>query len=66
MTNASELTIYVVIILYGAYYLLIAPYLGSKILMKTGYSERTWFFIMCCLIYGQFSLSLSDQVLEKD
>jgi len=49
MPNSSELIIYVCIIGWGIYGILIVPYFGSKILQKTGESERFWFFILAIL-----------------
>ena len=57
MTNASDFTIYAVFILYGCFYIFIAPYIGSKILVKSGYTERTWFLILILLsIYALLAI----------
>lgn len=49
MTIPSDLTLYIVFLVWGVYFMLIAPYFGSKILMKTGHSERYWYFILVIL-----------------
>ena len=41
--------LYLWIILFGIYGILVVPFFGSKILMKTGESERFWFFILVIL-----------------
>ncbi len=49
MLSIPEYILYVWIIFYGIYCILIVPYFGSKILLKTGESERFWFFILVLL-----------------
>ncbi len=49
MLSLDEIIIYGSIIGWGIYGILVVPYLGSKILMKTGESERYWFFLLVIL-----------------
>ena len=49
MVSIPEYIFYAWIIFYGIYFILIVPYFGSQILMKTGESERFWFFILVLL-----------------
>ena len=49
MLSASEIILYGAILSWAFYGILIVPYFGSQILMKTGESERFWFFILVVL-----------------
>lgn len=49
MLSFDEIIIYGSIIGWGVYGILVVPYYGSQILMKTGESERFWFFILVIL-----------------
>jgi hypothetical protein len=46
MPPISDLLIYICFIGWGTYCILIVPYFGSKILQKSGETERFWFFIL--------------------
>ena len=64
MTNTSEFTIYAVFIVYGCFYILIAPYIGSKILVKSGSTERKWFFILILLsIYALLAIAIFPKLI---
>ena len=49
MQNLPEIIIYTSIIGWGTFVILVVPYFGSKILQKTGESERFWFIILVLL-----------------
>ena len=49
MLSLNEIVLYGAVIGWGVYCILIVPYFGSKILMKSGESERFWFFILVLL-----------------
>ncbi len=45
----EQLIVYTCFLGWGFYGILIVPYIGAKILSKTGESERFWFFILVIL-----------------
>lgn len=66
MPHISDLIIYICFIGWGTYCILIVPCFGSKILKKSGETERFWFFILVVLnLWALLFILLRPKFREK-